>query len=425
MVPLQYIYDSKGIYKCSVDSNSFLKNSEVNIRLKNKEDSQYLANSLGRPVQNILAVPICTHQYSVSSPIYIFVEFFSKNHSQLLSFYESYLKLITECLDRLLIKDHLETSVELWTSTFNGLKEPLAVFGENRKLSNSNDVFDEIFVGIDNNFLNRKTVQWKGKVFEKHSYPVNINNELYTVYHYVDISESLHLRSRMIQNMKMSALGELGETVAHQLSNPLTGVLSAAQLLLHSQKLSPEIKKDIEEIAAGVSRSQEIISNLLDFSREDNKLYIHDLNKVVQKTLPLLKSLISFPSFYLEFYEKPVFVKVQAGLLQQVVFNIIKNACQAVLELPCSSRQVRVRVCKDENNAILHIEDSGKGIPVTDYRNVFKPFFTTKSKNEGTGLGLSMSQSIVKSFKGKLKVGNSSLGGACFSLSLPLKCKNQ
>ena len=421
----QYVCDSKGIYKCAVSYGSFPEQSEKHIRVGNKENSQYLANSLGRPVQNILVVPIRTTQYGINSSIYLFVEFYLKNHSKLLLFYESHLELIMKCLDRLLLKDHLETGIELWTSTFNGLKEPLAVFDENNKLSNSNDVFDEICANSDSNFLNQKTFQWKGKVFERHSYSVPVNKDLYTIYHYVDVSESLHLRSRMIQNIKMSALGELGENVAHQLSNPLTGVLSMAQLLLHSYKSDPEVRKDIEDIVTGVSRSQEIISNLLDFSREDNKLYVCDLNKVVQKTLPFLKSLISFPDFLLELYEKPVFVKVQAGLLQQVIFNIIKNACQAVSELPCSSQKVKVRVCQDGCHAVLHIEDSGKGISVNDYENVFKPFFTTKGKSEGTGLGLSMSRSIVESFKGRLKVGNSSLGGACFSLSLPLQYKNQ
>ena len=118
-----------------------------------------------------------------------------------------------------------------------------------------------------------------------------------------------------------------------------------------------------------------------------------------------------------------MFVKVQEGLLQQVIFNLVKNACQAVSELENSVRQVKVRVYKKENQALLCVEDNGKGVNSADYENVFKPFFTTKSKNEGTGIGLNMSQSIVKRFAGDLIAGRSSLGGACFTLSLPLESK--
>ena len=421
--PLQYVCHSKGIYKSSAYYSMKGESTKEGIRIKDKEDSQYLANSLGRPVQNILSIPIRTSQYGVDSFIYVFVEFFAKNPEKLLSFYRSFLTFITGCLDRLLMQDHLKTAQELWTATFNGLKEPLAIFNEKNELSNSNDVFDNIFEKEEKSSLDQQTLQWEGRIFEKHSYSVHITGEKYTVCHYVDISESLLLRNQMIQNIKMSALGELGEAIAHQLSNPLTGVLSMAQLLLSSNKLDKEVKRDMQDIAEAVSRSQNIISNLLDFSRAESPLYMCDLNQVVQKTLPFLKSVICFSDFHVDFYKTSVFVKVQEGLLQQVIFNLVKNACQAVSELENSVRQVKVRVYKKENQALLCVEDNGKGVNSADYENVFKPFFTTKSKNEGTGIGLNMSQSIVKRFAGDLIAGRSSLGGACFTLSLPLESK--
>ena len=242
----------------------------------------------------------------------------------------------------------------------------------------------------------------------------------YIVYHYADISESLVLRNKMIQNIKLAALGELGENIAHQLSNPLAGVLSLAQCILQSDHLSKETKKDIQDIVEGVSRSQEIISQLLDFSRADSHLNVYDLNEVVRKTLPFVKSMICFSDFHVELYKKPLFVKIQAGLLKQVIFNLLKNACQAVAELNQSPQQVNIKTHLEHNKTILHVEDNGKGIRPDDYENVFKPFFTTKSRDKGTGLGLNMSRHIVESFKGNLRAGRSSLGGACFTLSLPL-----
>ena len=421
--PLQYICHSRGIYKKPADYVWPDEGKKQSIKIKDKGDSQYLANSLGRPVQNILRIPIYTSQYSVNRPVYFFVEFFAKNPDKLLCFYESFLTLITKCLDHLLLQDHLRTGVALWTSTFNRLKEPLAIFNEQKQLSNANNMFDMIFGQIDTMLLNHNTLlHYKECIFEKHSYPVHIRGGEYTVCHYVDISESINLRNKMVQNIKMSALGELGEAVAHQLSNPLTGVLSMAQLLLNSNKLNKEMRKDIEDIAEAASRSQEIISNLLDFSRAGSQLNVCNLNEVVEKTVPFLKSMIRFSDFRLEFFKKPVFVKTQACLLQQVIFNLLKNACQAVSELVDSARrQVKVCVRQEDNHAILCVEDSGKGIKASDYENVFKPFFTTKSKAQGTGLGLSMSRSIVESFKGNLTASRSSLGGACFTMSLPLE----
>ncbi len=420
--PLQYVCYGKGIYKsaCHYKKLFEAQAEKQGIRITDKEDVQYWARALGRPMRNMLTVPVYTNQYGAHYPCYIFVEFFSKNQEKLISFYESYLKGITKCLERLLDQDHLETGIELLTSTFNELNAPLAIFDKQNHLSNANSSFNRLFSSVQN-ISEDQVLQRKGRVFEKHSYSVLIKGHKYTICHYVDISESLSIRTRMVQNMKMSALGELGESVAHQLSNPLAGVLSMAQLLLSSNKLNKEGQKDMEDIAEGISRSQEIISNLLDFSRASSQLSVCDLNKVVKKTVPFLKSLIDFSNLHIEFYSLPVLVKTQSCLLRQVIFNLMKNSCQAVTGLESSSRVVKVRVCIEKGRAFLYVEDSGSGIPPDDYGKVFEPFWTTKSTSQGTGLGLSMSKDIVESFKGSLTVSRSVLGGACFAMSLPLE----
>ena len=442
---LQYISHAGGFHKktCPYYKKYFSAMTKKT-RIKNEEDSKYLALSLGRPVQNILGIPICTTQYGRGTPIHIFLELYTKNEETVLSFYKPFLPLITKCMDRLLWKDHLETSIELWTSTFNELNEPLAIFDEENNLNNANNIFNKIFYNKDNKPSVQPLLHWQKRIFERHSYSVNIPNQsskgtfqkpyslkdqpdvckknnFYIVYHYTDISESLVLRNKMIQNIKMAALGELGEAIAHQLSNPLAGVLSMAQWLLQSDQLNKETKKDMKDIIEGVSRSQEIISQLLDFSRADSQLNLYDLNKVVRKTLPFIKSMIYFSDFHIELYKKPLFVNIQPGLLKQVVFNLLKNACQAVAELNQATQKVKISTKLENNKALLYVEDNGRGVNPNDYENVFKPFFTTKSPHKGTGLGLNMSRQIVESFKGHLKAGRSSLGGACFTLSLPLK----
>ena len=407
--PIQYVCHSKGIFK------RFAKEYKP----LDKKDSLYLADSLGRPIHHILrfSIPLKDTQ----NPAFLFMELNLKQENKGIDFYRSFSHLIESNVERLLRNEHLQGSIDLWTASFNSLEEPLAVFNEQKILKSANKAFDTLFKDNDQKAFHQESFQWKGYFFEKHSYPVNIEGDKYVIYHYVDVTESLHLRNKMIQNICLSALGQLGTNVAHQLNNPLTGILSMAQLLLNSGDLNKEEQKDIKDIAEGILRSQEIIASLLSFSRMDSHLTVCDLNTVVKKTIPFLKSLICWTDLQLELYPSPLLVQTQVCLLQQVVFNLIKNACQAVEDLDRSSRQICVRVHKKNNQALLYVEDSGQGISTSDYKNLFKPFWTTKREQGGTGLGLNISYDIVQSFKGNLTAGPSSLGGACFALSLPLQ----
>ena len=142
-----------------------------------------------------------------------------------------------------------------------------------------------------------------------------------------------------------------------------------------------------------------------------------DLNKIVQKTLPLLKSATS--GFYRNYNFSPdeLIVEVDIQLLQQVIFNLVNNACQAMGE----SGELSIISLKSENKAVLEVRDNGPGISKEIIDKVFDPFFTTKKQGEGTGLGLSLSKSIVESFGGRLVLDQAFVDGARFLLELPLK----
>ena len=404
--PIQYVCSAKGVLRRSVEE---YKPSDV-------KDSVYLARSLGRPIHHILRFPIPVQ--GSKSPIFLFIESSAKQADKGIEFYRPFAPLIESGVNRLLRREHLQESMRLWTASFNSLGEPLAVFDEKAQAQSANKMFDTVFKNDSQQVFQQKTFQWGNHCFEKHSYPVNIKGDKYIIYHYVDITESLNLRNKMIQNIRLSALGQLGANVAHQLNNPLTGILSMAQLMLSKGNLSAEEQKDMQDIAEGVSRAQAIIANLLSFARMDSQLTVCDMNAVVKKTLPFLKSLICWVDLRMDFSPDPLLVKIQLCLGQQVVFNLLKNACQAVENLERPLRQIHVRVCQQGKQVLLSVEDSGVGISTDDYKNIFKPFWTTKK--EGTGLGLNLSHDIVQSFGGRLTAGPSSLGGACFVLSLPL-----
>ena len=441
--PLHYVCSTKQVYKnfsistYPLEASSFELYPSFHCKVKDKIDSRYIAESLGRPVGDILNIAIQSkdngakdngakdngakdNEVNSTTPL-LFVEFCAKNPHPLTDFYSSIFSFLSQTLNRLLEQEHVSTDMQLWISTFDEIPEPLAIFDEEQCLIKANRVFNEIFGSADINTLTQRTFEWKNRIFKKYFYPIKTNGNEHTIYHYVDITESLVLRNQMVQDITLSALGELGEAVAHQLSNPLAGVLSMSQIVMKSDSLNSEVKKDMRDIAEAVSRSQEIIANLLDFARADSKLEVYNLNEVVKKTVPFLKSLICFSNFQLELSKEPVFIKTQACLLQQVVFNLVKNACQAVGELKNSDHQhVKIKVLQTKNQALLQVDDSGQGVPTQDYKNIFKPFFTTKKRKDGTGLGLNMSRDIIKSFKGSLTVGRSSLGGASFTMTLPI-----
>ena len=416
--PIQYICSDRNIYKKS--PQTIWPAIQKSFRLGQIEDQQYLASQLGRPVQKTLVIPIYTKNYSSGRPYSLFIEFSPRKEEALTQFFKSFLSSLESRLDTLFLEDVMLVASELWTSTFNKLKEPLAIFDEQGNLTSSNIVFDKMFSQTDMDIL-QETLQWHDRTYEKHSYPANIQGAVYTICHYVDVTDSITLRGKMIQNTKMSALGNLGESIAHQLNNPLTGILSMAQIILHSShNMSEQTLEDMKHIMTAVSRSQKIISNLLDFSRTDTQLDLCDLNQIVENTLPFLKSIIQLTEFDLQFCKQPVTVKIQPCLLQQVVFNLVKNSCQAIESLK-QNKKIKIQVMQTETEAILSVEDNGQGIAEQDYENIFKLFFTTKKKEQGSGIGLTMSRRIVEGFKGKLSVGRSILGGACFTLRLPLQ----
>ena len=427
----QYVYSKEDAYKRQ-PTNLWPKRFALG--LANVDVRRYIASELGRPVQRILIVPIFLKKYSAKESAVLFVEFFTANPIPLQRFYQTFLNCITVGLDRLLLQDHLQTGSDLLYSTFNHLKEPLAVLDQDHQINSSNKMFDQMGL-LENTqaanntqssvyHISQKVIHWNHRVYERYSYPARIKDSVYTIYHYVDVTESLALRSQMIQSEKMSALGKLGEEIAHELNNPLTGILSMAQLLLHSRQLTDDLTQDIDAIALGARRSQKIISHLLDFARSSSQqLHECNLNLAVQNTLSFLKSVTCQVDFQIQLCKKPIFVKAQLCLLQQVVFNLIKNACQAAQDHFASrSDQARVTVSvgKVKDSAFVSVEDNGPGIKNEDYNIVFKPFFTTKQKHQGTGLGLNVSMNIVESFNGSLKPSRSVMGGACFTLQLPI-----
>jgi PAS domain S-box-containing protein len=227
-------------------------------------------------------------------------------------------------------------------------------------------------------------------------------------------------QEQLIQAEKLSALGELISGVAHELNNPLTGVMGYSQLLMGSEA-PPEMKKNLDRIHKEAVRCQKIVQNLLAFARRhrpERKLV--DINDVVRTTLDLRAYQLKVDNIELIVDLRPDLPSVMADAyqIQQVFINIINNAHHAIQDTGRKG-SLAVRTRQSGEGVRVEFIDNGPGIAEDKIGKIFDPFFTTKETGRGTGLGLSLSYGIVKEHDGQILVHSEPGKGATFIVELP------
>ena len=232
----------------------------------------------------------------------------------------------------------------------------------------------------------------------------------------------LTVQAQLLQSEKMSAIGLLISGVAHELNNPLSGVMGFAQLLLASE-LNPKVRKHLERINSEAVRSQKIVQNLLSFSRR------HKPEKTFQGLNGVIDSVLELRAYQLQVDNVEVVRRYDAHLpktmldfhqLQQVILNVVNNAHQAMMEVHDRSRRLVVTTERRGPTLRATFSDSGTGIAGDRLESIFDPFFTTKSGSKGTGLGLSVSRAIVKEHQGSMTAESVVGEGTTIHIDLPL-----
>ncbi|UCE18377.1 MAG: response regulator [Gemmatimonadota bacterium] len=233
--------------------------------------------------------------------------------------------------------------------------------------------------------------------------------------------EEKKLREQLAQAEKLSALGEFISGIAHELNNPLTGVLGFSQLLLVSD-CAPQVKRDVEKIHKEATRCQKIVNNLLSFARRQKpqRTYLN-VNVVIESALNLR-------AYQLHVDAVEVITKLDEHLpktmadphqLEQVFLNIITNAHQALLKVK-EHRQLIIQTESSKETIRIKFSDTGPGIPPENLKRIFDPFFTTKGVGQGTGLGLSLSYGFVKEHEGSIYATSKYGEGATFVIEFPV-----
>jgi signal transduction histidine kinase len=238
-----------------------------------------------------------------------------------------------------------------------------------------------------------------------------------------NVTEMKGLRDQLYHSYKLASIGQLVSGVAHEINNPLTGILGFSELLLIRVK-DDAIRKELEKIYKSAERCKVIVEGLLCFSRQQKPhRSLEYINDVLDKTIDLrtywLKS--KGVSIIREYQETPLaYIDVQQ--IQHAILNILMNAEQAVHACGRPA-QVTLRTVFDaaEKKIIVAISDNGPGIPEQVRANIFDPFFTTKPVGEGSGLGLSMTYGIIAEHGGTIRVESAEGNGATFIIELPVR----
>lgn len=258
--------------------------------------------------------------------------------------------------------------------------------------------------------------------FEASAYPMGLAMTGAHVLHYRDITEETRLQNEVIQQEKMAAIGILAGGVAHEINNPLGGILAFTQLMKRDALGNDALVKDLEEVERAAVRCKKIVADLLDFSRmsKDREMRSVDINMLIEKVFPFVQREIKSMNVELVF-DAAAGLPMVSGIpdrLQQVFLNLMTNACHAMPKGGILS--VKTRRGKDKKSVEVCVRDTGIGIPNEIRDRVFDPFFTTKEPGRGTGLGLSISYRIVKEFGGEISFDDAAGGGTEFIVKLPV-----
>ena len=236
-------------------------------------------------------------------------------------------------------------------------------------------------------------------------------------------------QKKLVQTDRLASLGQLSASVAHEINNPVSGVLNLAMLLQRMVKDDgvprerlEEFRKYLAQIVSETSRVGRIVSDLLAFSRRSKPQRAPaDLNKIVRTTLSLVQHKMKLSSVQVEsrLTEGLPMIPCDPSQIQQVVLNLLLNAAEAT---QCRTER-RVEITTDSVPGELHltVSDNGEGIPQENLTKIFDPFFTTKSEGKGVGLGLAVSYGIVQAHGGDIEVRSQSGEGASFIVSLPVE----
>ena len=227
----------------------------------------------------------------------------------------------------------------------------------------------------------------------------------------------------LLQSEKLAAMGRLTSQIAHELNNPIYGIMNTLELL--KTEIPPESKrrKILELALSETQRLAEMLRNMLSFSKpEEEKRRPVKMNELIGGILLVMEKQMRESNIKVEtsFDDEIPEVMASTNQMRQVMLNILKNAKEAMPK----GGTLTVRTSKEDKHVLIHVQDTGVGIPEEIRDKIFEAFFTTKQKVKGVGLGLSVCYGIIKDHGGEIKVESEEGKGTTFTISLPIESQS-
>jgi signal transduction histidine kinase len=351
-------------------------------------------------------------------------------------------------LEKVAMLRAISSASKEWRSTFDGISEPLTVIDRNYTIVKANKAFARLVeqdikklkgrrcytllagrrqpciscpVGLSFQPQVGTRIQLQGKTKRDllvWSYGIRTGLDSYHFQFYRNVSKETALTSTLIQSEKMAALGKLVGAVAHEINNPLAGILATSQLLLEEAKqggMDPSVLDDVEEIRSAAWRSKKIIDDLLGFTSEAKEQEDTNLLSAVNSALGFAKSALREISVKVHSDKAVPKAIVSVNSLQQVLFNLVTNAAQAMN----GKGALEIHIAREGSGYRIDVRDNGPGIPPERLIHVFDPFFTSKQEGSGTGLGLSIVRSLIHKMGARIEASSTVGKGTEFRIFLP------
>ena len=261
-----------------------------------------------------------------------------------------------------------------------------------------------------------------GSIYLISYFPISHDKHRAVVYILKDITETRRLKDQIYHLDKLSSLGTLTSGVAHEINNPLTGIIGYTEMLLMKNP-DETMSKYLRNIYDSALRCKRIVENMLTFSRQNSTIKNpENINDIIDRTVELHEYWLKSTNIEIvKNYDKVPFISVDQQQIQQIMLNLIINAEQAIAETDRRGRiEFSTSFRKKSKNIVIKVSDNGNGIPQDILPKIFDPFFTTKPVNKGTGLGLSIAHGIIAEQGGTIEAKSEPGKGTSFTIKLPV-----
>jgi PAS domain S-box-containing protein len=358
-------------------------------------------------------------------------------------------------IERALIQSesNLRQSLNSWETTFNSIKNAICLLALDGSIIRCNQAMNDMLGKSDEEITGRKCFEIVHgtkkhiagcphlKVVQsghRETAEIAIDDKWYyvivdpifdsegkvagSIHTMDDITDRKNMEDRMIMADRLASIGELSSGIAHEVNNPLTGVIGITQLLLSREDLPDDIVKDLNIVNGEAQRAAKVVKNLLIFARKHaNEAQFSSVTQAIEKVLELraydqknnnIEVIRDFapdlPHIVMDYFQ-----------IQQVFLNIIINAEFAMKEAH-NGGTLTIKTEKAREMVRISFTDDGPGIPRKNLKHIFDPFFTTKEVGKGTGLGLSICHGIISQHHGNIYAKSEHGKGATFVIELPI-----